>query len=120
MDKSKQLTVKDEFDELEDETQVHVNHVDMSLDSAKLVPATTSIIINRKNETEDEKRGLMNVRALTFLVLWYIFSFCTLFLNKYILTTLGGDATLLGKYLSSALTTHIRSLPIEGICSFKF
>ena len=45
-----------------------------------------------------EKQGLMNVRAMSFLILWYFFSFCTLFLNKYILTTLKGDPTLLGEY----------------------
>ncbi|CAL8090510.1 unnamed protein product [Orchesella dallaii] len=40
--------------------------------------------------------GLWNVRAFTFLILWYLFSGCTLFLNKYILTTLHGDPTFLG------------------------
>lgn len=42
------------------------------------------------------KSGLMNVRAVTFLVLWYIFSGCTLFLNKYILSFLNGDLAVLG------------------------
>eukprot|EP00088_Acartia_fossae_P000210 TRINITY_DN10074_c0_g2_i3.p1 TRINITY_DN10074_c0_g2~~TRINITY_DN10074_c0_g2_i3.p1 ORF type:complete len:363 (-),score=98.02 TRINITY_DN10074_c0_g2_i3:384-1472(-) len=40
--------------------------------------------------------GLKNVRALLFLFLWYFFSGCTLFLNKYILSYRDGDATLLG------------------------
>jgi len=40
--------------------------------------------------------GLCNVWALWYLTLWYLFSGLTLFLNKYILMTLGGDATLLG------------------------
>jgi len=44
-----------------------------------------------------KNEGLKNPRALTFLILWYIFSGCTLFLNKYILTTLNGDPTFLGK-----------------------
>lgn len=42
--------------------------------------------------------GLMNVRAFSFLILWYLFSGCTLFLNKYILTSLHGDPTFLGKF----------------------
>ena len=46
-----------------------------------------------------ESQGLMNVRAMSFLILWYFFSFCTLFLNKYILSTLKGDPTLLGKHM---------------------
>lgn len=40
--------------------------------------------------------GLMNPRALLFLTLWYIFSGCTLFLNKYILSYMQGDPTILG------------------------
>jgi hypothetical protein len=70
--------------------------VDMLMDNTKLLPATKSIIINRSDDITD--KGLMNPRAMTFLVLWYFFSFCTLFLNKYILTTLRGDPTMLGMY----------------------
>lgn len=40
--------------------------------------------------------GLCNGWALGYLAAWYFFSGCTLFLNKYILATLDGDATLLG------------------------
>lgn len=42
------------------------------------------------------KEGLFNVRAIFFLVLWYFFSGCTLFLNKYILSYMKGDPTILG------------------------
>ena len=55
------------------------------------------LYISRKGD-DMEKQGLMNVRAMSFLILWYFFSFCTLFLNKYILTTLKGDPTLLGEF----------------------
>ena len=68
--------------------------VDMFMDNTKLLPATKSIIINRGDDITD--KGLMNPRAMIFLILWYFFSFCTLFLNKYILTTLRGDPTMLG------------------------
>uniref|UniRef100_A0ABD2WQ43 Sugar phosphate transporter domain-containing protein n=1 Tax=Trichogramma kaykai TaxID=54128 RepID=A0ABD2WQ43_9HYME len=44
----------------------------------------------------DTKGGLANPRAILFLVLWYIFSGFTLFLNKYILTYMQGDPTVLG------------------------
>lgn len=47
---------------------------------------------------DDAKEGLLNVRATTLLLLWYFFSFCTLFLNKYILSFLQGEPTLLGKF----------------------
>lgn len=47
---------------------------------------------------DDNNHGLLNLRALSFLILWYLFSACTLFLNKYILTYLKGDATVLGMW----------------------
>nr|XP_005986162.1 PREDICTED: solute carrier family 35 member E2-like [Latimeria chalumnae] len=40
--------------------------------------------------------GIFNSRAFTFLILWYFFSFCTLFLNKYILSLLEGEPSMLG------------------------
>lgn len=51
-----------------------------------------------ETRTKDEttNAGLLNVRALWFLFLWYFFSGCTLFLNKYILTYMEGDSILLG------------------------
>ncbi|XP_059490914.1 solute carrier family 35 member E2B-like [Neocloeon triangulifer] len=47
---------------------------------------------------EQPQGGLLSARALLFLLLWYIFSGCTLFLNKYILTYLKGDPTILGTF----------------------
>ena len=46
---------------------------------------------------QDRPKGLMSVAGLTVLCLWYTFSGCTLFLNKYILSYLNGDPTVLGK-----------------------
>ncbi|XP_077403282.1 solute carrier family 35 member E2A [Vanacampus margaritifer] len=40
--------------------------------------------------------GVLNRRSLTYLALWYFFSFCTLFLNKYILSLLEGQPSMLG------------------------
>ena len=37
------------------------------------------------------------VKQATLLGLWYLFSFFTIVLNKYILTVLGGDASHLGR-----------------------
>ena len=37
------------------------------------------------------------VKQATLLGLWYLFSFFTIVLNKYILTALGGDASHLGR-----------------------
>ena len=67
--------------------------------------------MNEAGALEPEREGLWNIRAFTFLILWYIFSACTLFLNKYILTTLHGDPTLLGEfwsfYSSLMVVTHV-------------
>nr|CAH7749243.1 unnamed protein product [Callosobruchus chinensis] len=46
--------------------------------------------------SDKSKKGLTSVRAIIFLLLWYFFSGCTLFLNKYILTYLNGNPTVLG------------------------
>ncbi|KAI4536824.1 hypothetical protein MG293_013027 [Ovis ammon polii] len=40
--------------------------------------------------------GVWGARALTYLTLWFFFSFCTLFLNKYILSLLEGEPSMLG------------------------
>lgn len=53
-----------------------------------------------RKDDDDEKLGLLNIRAFFFLILWYIFSAFTLFLNKYILTTLKGDPAVLGTFFS--------------------
>ncbi len=48
----------------------------------------------------DAAKGLFSPRAFFYVILWYIFSAFTLFLNKYILTsTLKGDPTMLSKSL---------------------
>ncbi|KAE8293188.1 Solute carrier family 35 member E2 [Larimichthys crocea] len=44
-------------------------------------------------ETES---GVWNWRSMIYLALWYFFSFCTLFLNKYILSLLEGEPSMLG------------------------
>lgn len=41
--------------------------------------------------------GVRSSRALLYLTLWFFFSFCTLFLNKYILSLLEGEPSVLGK-----------------------
>lgn len=91
-------------DDLEDsDPETGNSQVEMSLERAKLTPATRSIIVRKGDDLE--KQGLMNVRAMSFLILWYFFSFCTLFLNKYILSTLKGDPTLLGAMQMVMTTT---------------
>ena len=49
------------------------------------------------NSSAESKAGLWNMRAVRFLILWYFFSGCTLFLNKYILSFMKGDPMALGK-----------------------
>jgi hypothetical protein len=70
-----------------------------------------AVPIARRTDGDDclsvsSKEGLLNVRAIFFLVLWYFFSGCTLFLNKYILSYMKGDPTILGTSLFFG-TCHI-------------
>ncbi|KAJ3585855.1 hypothetical protein NHX12_012263 [Muraenolepis orangiensis] len=44
----------------------------------------------------EAESGVWNMRSMAYLVLWYFFSFCTLFLNKYILSLLEGEPSMLG------------------------
>ncbi|KAL3862634.1 hypothetical protein ACJMK2_008588 [Sinanodonta woodiana] len=68
----------------------------MSMESSKYTSATKSMIVKHDDDDNKETRGLRDPRALFFLILWYFFSCGTLFLNKYILSSLKGDPTLLG------------------------
>uniref|UniRef100_A0A8C4ZVK1 Sugar phosphate transporter domain-containing protein n=1 Tax=Gadus morhua TaxID=8049 RepID=A0A8C4ZVK1_GADMO len=44
----------------------------------------------------EAESGVWNLRSMSYLVLWFFFSFCTLFLNKYILSLLEGEPSMLG------------------------
>lgn len=64
-----------------------------------LKKAENNHVVRKDSENlivDAKTHGLFNVRALIFLLLWYIFSGCTLFLNKYILTFMNGNPTVLG------------------------
>ncbi|CAC5405194.1 SLC35E2 [Mytilus coruscus] len=69
-------------------------YLENSMDVVRTNIGTKHIV--KKQLDDDEKLGLLNVRAFFFLILWYIFSAFTLFLNKYILTSLKGDPAVLG------------------------
>ncbi|KAG8230340.1 hypothetical protein J437_LFUL000611 [Ladona fulva] len=56
----------------------------------------SSIVKHSKEDATVSDKGLFNIRAIFFLVLWYFFSGCTLFLNKYILSFMHGDPAVLG------------------------
>ncbi|KAG7274325.1 hypothetical protein CRUP_013043 [Coryphaenoides rupestris] len=48
--------------------------------------------------------GVWNLRSMSYLGLWYFFSFCTLFLNKYILSLLEGEPSMLGAFQMMSTT----------------
>ncbi|XP_012257894.1 solute carrier family 35 member E2A-like isoform X1 [Athalia rosae] len=84
---------------------VHINNMQCPRESEEspkgFVPPTKTYVEKKKREDEiilasDSKGGLFNPRAMLFLTLWYVFSGCTLFLNKYILSYMEGDPTILG------------------------
>lgn len=53
--------------------------------------------------TSETMGGSFYPRAMLFLVLWYLISGCTLFLNKYILSYMEGNPTILGKLVSKLI-----------------
>ena len=65
------------------------------------------------SDTSDPKSSFWGLRIIVCLVLWYFFSFTTLFLNKYILTSQNGDPTMLGE-LSSMLQALIINIYLPG------
>uniref|UniRef100_A0A9L0KCH4 Solute carrier family 35 member E2B n=1 Tax=Equus asinus TaxID=9793 RepID=A0A9L0KCH4_EQUAS len=59
--------------------------------------------------------GIWSSRALFHLTLWFFFSFCTLFLNKYILSLLEGEPSMLGA-VQMLSTTFIGCIKIFVPC----
>lgn len=53
-------------------------------------------ILNRSISSHNQEQSLLTIRAIICLIIWYFFSFTTLFLNKYIVSVKNGDATILG------------------------
>ncbi|KAK1159549.1 solute carrier family 35 member E2A-like isoform X1 [Acipenser oxyrinchus oxyrinchus] len=70
--------------------RVVLAHSDSSLEESVLKITITETTVIESNS------GVWNSRALSYLGLWYFFSFCTLFLNKYILSLLEGEPGMLG------------------------
>lgn len=66
--------------------------------SSNTMPKEQETNSEKVNVIVNSKAGLFSVRAIVFLLLWYLFSGCTLFLNKYILKYLDGNPWILGKY----------------------
>ena len=46
--------------------------------------------------TKNERTGLNSPIAMSLMILWYIFSACNLFMNKYVISYLNGEPALLG------------------------
>lgn len=69
----------------------------------------------------EAESGVWNWRSLTYLGLWYFFSFCTLFLNKYILSLLEGEPSMLGKEtLYTLLLLLILMLTTKIYCTLYY
>lgn len=91
------------------------HYMQVSLDTPGQVNPYVQNFSKKREEViliKDKRGGLANTRALLFLILWYIFSGCTLFLNKYILSYMNGDPTILGNkgnfFISTLLLYYIK------------
>jgi len=73
----------------------------------------------RKLEKTVEAISLVSVRALFALVLWYLFSFGAIFLNKYVVDMLNAEMIIFCKYLQ-----HFNAITdvqlVSDICSDLF
>lgn len=69
----------------------------------KLIHQGSSSELNELNQMTDQvlaekhHKSMKYIKQAILLALWYLFSFFTIVLNKYILTTLGGEASFLGQ-----------------------
>ncbi|XP_072305404.1 solute carrier family 35 member E2A-like [Eucyclogobius newberryi] len=63
----------------------------------------------------EAESGVWNSSSMAYMGLWYFFSFCTLFLNKYILSLLEGEPSMLGA-VQMLSTTVIGSLKMCVPC----
>ena len=72
--------------------------------------------------TREQAASGMHPKAIMYLLLWYFWSGCTLFLNKYVVFFMKGDPIFLGMYFmlflfsSFALSIHIEIYPL---CSLQ-
>lgn len=63
----------------------------------------------------EAESGVWSTRSMAYMGLWYFFSFCTLFLNKYILSLLEGEPSMLGA-VQMVSTTLIGSMKMCVPC----
>ena len=61
--------------------------------------SVSSPVHSRKLEKTMEALSLVSIRALFALVLWYLFSFGAIFLNKYVVDMLNAEMIIFCKYL---------------------
>ncbi len=87
-------------DKYEDLTQIN-NNIDNKLltnDSSQLtngrISKRMSLTIGSNPQMSDN--SLFTLKSIQCLTFWYLFSFTTLFLNKYIVSYERGDTTMLG------------------------
>ncbi|XP_067006640.1 solute carrier family 35 member E2A isoform X2 [Anabrus simplex] len=87
---SEELCGIDDDDDISERTRLSNERIKHMLTIPNLIRNDDDVL------PTDTKEGLFNCRAMFFLILWYFFSGCTLFLNKYILSYMKGDPTVLG------------------------
>lgn len=71
---------------------IHTNHGSHNSAEINESPQTDCQVL-----TEDPHKSIIYVKQASLLALWYLFSFFTIVLNKYILTVLGGEASFLAQ-----------------------
>ena len=62
------------------------------IQEAQNISSTSKMAVMKNSDV-----GMLAPKPIIFLLLWYFFSGLTLFFNKYIVATMNGSETLLGK-----------------------
>ena len=66
-------------------------------DTEQYPVASTESDKSKMASVKNSDIGMLAPKPILFLLLWYFFSGLTLFFNKYIVATMHGSETLLGK-----------------------
>jgi hypothetical protein len=88
-------------DKYQDLTQINNNIIDNKLltnDSSSLMNGRISKRMSQTigSNPQMSDNSLFTLQSIQCLIIWYFFSFTTLFLNKYIVSYERGDTTMLG------------------------
>jgi len=100
--------------------QISSAHIECPAMSQQTTSVSSSPIHHRKLErTMEAALSLVSVRALLALMLWYLFSFAAIFLNKYVVDMLNAEMIIFCKYsLFNTLNVSADDVPLISVVRY--